>query len=42
MSSHVLLNVINKVEKRDKNLRVVVHFIAFFCNDYHKFNNTGA
>ena len=28
MSSHVLLNLINKVEKRDKDPRVAKHFIT--------------
>ena len=29
MSGHVLLNLINKLGKRDKNVRLAKHFIAF-------------
>ena len=31
MSSQVLLNITNKVRKRDKNPRVAEHFMAFFA-----------
>ena len=34
MSAHVLLNLLNKLGKRE-------HFIAF-CNEFNKYNNTGA
>ena len=29
MCAHVLLNLLNKLEKRDKNVRLVKHFISF-------------
>ena len=29
MSAHVLLNLLNKLRKRDKNKRLTEHFIAF-------------
>ena len=29
MSAHVLLNLLNKLGKRDKNARLVKHFISF-------------
>ena len=29
MSAHVLLNLLNELGKRDKNARLVKHFISF-------------
>ena len=29
MSAHVLLNILNKLEKRDQNVRLAEHFIVF-------------
>ena len=29
MSAHVLLNLLNELKKRDKNVRLVEHFISF-------------
>ena len=29
MSAHVLLNLLNELEKRDKNARLAEHFISF-------------
>ena len=40
MSAQVLLNLLNKLRKRDKMRGN--HFIAFFCNEFNKFNDTGA
>ena len=31
MSTHVLLNLLNELGKRDKNARLVEHFISFFA-----------
>ena len=31
MSAHVLLNLLNKLRKRDKNVRLAEHFISFFA-----------
>ena len=39
MSAHVLLNLLNKLSKRDKNARFAEHFI---WNESNEFNNTGA
>ena len=36
MSAHILLNLSNKLGKRDKA------FYLFFLNKFNKFNNTGA
>ena len=40
MSAHVLLNLLNKLRKRDKNARLAEHFISFWQEV--KLNNTGA
>ena len=29
MSAHVLLNIVNELGKKDKNVRLAKHFIAF-------------
>ena len=39
MSTHVLLNSLNELGKRDKGARFVERFISF-CNEFNKFNKT--
>ena len=41
MSTHVLLNLLNKLEKSDK-IRGLPSIILLFRNKFDKFNNTGA
>ena len=41
MSAHVLLNLLNKLGKRDK-LRGLSITLSLFHNEINKFNNTGA
>ena len=41
MSAHVLLNSINELRKRDK-MRDLSSILSLFCNEFNKFNNTGA
>ena len=41
MSTHVLLNLLNELMKRDKLWGYTDHFMAF-CNKFDKFNNTRA
>ena len=41
MSAHVLLNLLNKLGKRDK-MRGLLNILYLFRNGFHKFNNTGA
>ena len=41
MSAHVLLNLINKLRKRDK-MRDLPSILSLFRNKFSKFNNTGA
>ena len=41
MSDHVLLNLLNKLRKRD-NMRGLASISSLFCNEFHKFNNSGA
>ena len=41
MSGHVLLNLINKLRKRDK-MRGLPSILSLFCDEFKKFNNTGA
>ena len=41
MSAHVLLNLLNKLRKSDK-MRGLPSNLSLFCNDFNKFNNTGA
>ena len=40
MSSHVLLNLLNNLKKRDK-IRGLPSILSLFCNKFNKFNNTG-
>ena len=40
MSAHAILNLLNKLRKRDK-MRGLPN-IFFFHNEFNKFNNTGA
>ena len=37
MSAHVLLNLLNELRKRDKNVRLYL-----FLNEFNRINNTGA
>ena len=39
MSAHVLLNLLNKLEKRDK-MRGLSSTLSLFRNEFNKFNNT--
>ena len=41
MSAHVLLNLLNKLRKRDK-MRGLPSILSLFCNKFDNFNNTGA
>ena len=41
MSTHVLLNLVKELGKRDK-MRGVPSILYLFLNKFHKFNNTGA
>ena len=41
MSTHALLNLLNKLGKRDK-MRGLPRILSLFCNKFNKFNNTGA
>ena len=41
MSAHVLLNLFNKLRKRDK-MRSLPSILSPFRNKFNKFNNTGA
>ena len=43
MNAHVLLNLLNKLRKRDKmqSLQSILH-VSLFCNELNKFNNTRA
>ena len=41
MSAHVLLNLLNKLRKQDK-MRGLPSILSLFCNNFNKFNNTGA
>ena len=41
MSDHVLLNLLNKLGKRDK-MRGLPSIISLFRNEFDKFNNTKA
>ena len=40
MSAHVLLNLLNKLRKRDK-MRGFPSILFLFRNEFNKFNNTG-
>ena len=41
MSAHVLLNFLNKLGKSNK-MRGLPSILLLFCNEFNKFNNTGA
>ena len=41
MSAHVLLNLLNKLGKRDK-MHGLPSILSFFRNNFNKFNNTRA
>ena len=41
MSAHVLLNLLNKLEKRDK-MRGLPSILSLFRKEFNKFNNTRA
>ena len=41
MTSHVLLNLVNKLRKRDK-MRGLPSILSLFRNEFNEFNNTGA
>ena len=41
MCVHVLLNLLNELRKRDK-MRCLSSIFFLFCNQFNKFNNTGA
>ena len=41
MSAHVLLNLSNKLEERDK-IRGLSNILSIFRNEFNKFNNTVA
>ena len=41
MSAHVLLNLLNKLGKRDK-IRGLPILLSLFCNGFNKFNNIRA
>ena len=41
MSAHVLLNLLNELRKRDK-MRGLPSILSLLCNEFNKFNNTGA
>ena len=41
MSAHVLLNLLNKLRKRDK-MRGLASILSLFSKEFIKFNNTRA
>ena len=41
MSVYVLVNLSNELGKRDK-MRGLPSILSLFCNEFNKFNNTGA
>ena len=41
MSAHVLLNLLNKLRRRDE-IRGLPNISSLFRNKFNKFNNTGA
>ena len=41
MSAHVYMNLLNELVKRDK-MRGLLSILSLFCNEFDKFNNTGA
>ena len=40
ISAHDLLNLLNKLRKRDK-MRGLSSILSLFCSEFKKFNNTG-
>ena len=42
MSAHVLLNLLNELQKRDKMRGLASILSLFFRNEFNKFNNTRA
>ena len=41
MNAHVLLNLLNKLRKRDE-MRGLLSILSLFRIEFNKFNNTGA
>ena len=41
MSAHILLNLLNKLRKRDK-MQGLPSILSLFRNEFNKFNNTEA
>ena len=41
MRARVSLNLLNELRKSDK-MRGLPSILSFFCNEFNKFNNTGA
>ena len=41
MSVHVLLNLLNKLRKKDQ-MRGLPSILSLFRNEFNKFNNTGS
>ena len=41
MSAHVLLNLLNELRNRAK-MPGLLSILSLFCNEFNKFNNTGA
>ena len=41
MSAHVLLNLSNELSNNDK-MRGLPSILSFLCNEFDKFNDTGA
>ena len=41
MNAHVLLNIFNELRKSEK-IGGLPNILSFFCNEFDKFNNTGA
>ena len=41
MSAHVLLNLLNDLQKRDK-MQGLPSILSLFRNQFNRFNNTGA
>ena len=41
MNAHVLSNLLKELRKRNK-MRGLPSILSLFCNEFKKFNNTGA
>ena len=41
MSAYVLLNILNKLRKRDK-MQCLLNILSLFRKEFNKFNDTGA